>query len=244
MTAQVARYLYWAVDGGLHPGEMDLSMLIKSVIASRRFPTFRPEPIRVSELRRGQDACGRVRERCDRTSAFLSHIPSRLPILCCRCERMQTTSMRSRDVLQRLFDFFVHMSSDTMPYELDSATLADKVVAHLLGYRRRSGCSVHLKYLNSVVVNAFAQVNDAEFMQSFTMNKRPLLVLLERGFLQRSLEDEVPPRYIPFLAQVTTQNLLVGHLCDFAGRVAMPHVAVVTLFRCCFALSRRRAPSF
>ena len=68
---RVARYLYWAVDGGLHPGEMDLSMLIK-------------------------------------------------------CERMQSTSMRSRDVLQRLFDFFVHMSSDAMPYEMDSATLADK----------------------------------------------------------------------------------------------------------------------
>ena len=46
-----------------------------------------------------------------------------------RCERMQTTSMRSPDVLQRLFDFFVHMASDTMPYELDSATLADKVAA-------------------------------------------------------------------------------------------------------------------
>ena len=26
---RVARYLYWAVDGGLHPGEMDLNMLIK-----------------------------------------------------------------------------------------------------------------------------------------------------------------------------------------------------------------------
>ena len=97
--------------------------------------------------------------------------------------------MRSRDVLQRLFDFFVHMSSDNMPYEMDSATLADKV-------------------------------NDQEFMQSFTMNKRPLLVLLERGFLQRSLEDEVPPRYIPFLAQMllrpfeeTGTELLVA-LCN------------------------------
>jgi hypothetical protein len=56
-------------------------------------------------------------------------------------------------------------------YEMDSATLADKV-------------------------------NDSEFMQSFTMNKRPLLVLLERSFLQRSLEDESPPRYIPFLSQM------------------------------------------
>jgi len=131
---RVARYLYWAVDGGLHPGEMDLSMLIK-------------------------------------------------------CERSQSTSMRSRDVLQRLFDFFVHMASETMPYEMDSATFADKV-------------------------------NDPEFMQSFTMNKRPLLVLLERGFLQRSLEDEVPPRYIPFLSQMllrpfeeTGTELLVA-LCN------------------------------
>jgi len=131
---RVARYLYWAVDGGLHPGEMDLAMLIK-------------------------------------------------------CERSQSTSMRSKDVLQRLFDFFVHMSSDTMPYEMDSATLADKV-------------------------------NDSEFMQSFTMNKRPLLVLLERSFLQRSLEDESPPRYIPFLSQMllrpfeeTGTELLVA-LCN------------------------------
>ena len=131
---RVARYLYWTVDGGLHPGEMDLNMLVK-------------------------------------------------------CEQMPTTSMRTRDVLQRLFDFFVHMASRTVPYEMDSATLADKV-------------------------------NDAEFMQSFSMNKRPLLVLLERGFLQRSLEDEVPPRYIPFLAQMllrpfeeTGTELLVA-LCN------------------------------
>ena len=46
------------------------------------------------------------------------------------------------------------------------------------------------------------KVGDPEFMQSFTMNKRPLLVLLERGFLQRSLEDEVPPKYIKFLTQM------------------------------------------
>lgn len=26
---RVARFLYWAVDGGLHPGEMTLDMLIK-----------------------------------------------------------------------------------------------------------------------------------------------------------------------------------------------------------------------
>ena len=57
-------------------------------------------------------------------------------------------------------------------------------------------------------------------MQAFTMNKRPLLVLLERGFLQRSLEDEMPPRYIPFLAQMllcpfeeTGTELLVA-LCN------------------------------
>ena len=58
---RVARYLYWAIDGGLHPGEMDLSMLVK-------------------------------------------------------CHRQQSCSMRSRDILERLFDFFVHMSSDEMPY--------------------------------------------------------------------------------------------------------------------------------
>ena len=37
-----------------------------------------------------------------------------------KCERSQSTSMRSRDVLQRLFDFFVHMASETMPYALAS----------------------------------------------------------------------------------------------------------------------------
>lgn len=131
---RVARYLYWAVDGGLHPGEMDLGMLIK-------------------------------------------------------CERMYTTSMRSKDVLQRLFDFFVHMSSDSQPYEMDAATLAEKV-------------------------------SDTEFMQSFTMNKRPLLVLLERGYMQRSLESEQPPRYVQFLSQMllrpfeeTGTELLVA-LCN------------------------------
>ena len=131
---RVARYLYWSVDGGLHPGEMDLSMLI-------------------------------------------------------RCERMQSTSMRSKDILQRLFDFFVHMSTDAQPYEMDVATLSDKV-------------------------------NDADFMQSFTMNKRPLLALLERGFLQRTLEDEQPPKFISFLSQMllrpfeeTGTELLVA-LCN------------------------------
>jgi len=113
---RVARYLYWTIDGGLHPGEMSLDMLV-------------------------------------------------------RCERSHSTSMRSRDCLQRLFDFFVHMASDSRPYELDADSLADKV-------------------------------SDDEFMRSFTMNKRPLLVLLERGFLQRTLEDEVPPKYIRFLSQM------------------------------------------
>ena len=107
---RVARYLYWSIDGGLHPGEMDMGMLIK-------------------------------------------------------CHRMQSCTMRSRDILERLFDFFVHMSSDTRHFELDSSTLADKV-------------------------------GDPEFMQSFTMNKRPLLVLLEQGFLQRCLQEESPPKYI------------------------------------------------
>ena len=49
---RVARFLYWAVDGGLHPGEMTLDMLIK-------------------------------------------------------CERRQSCSLRARDILQRLFDFFI-----------------------------------------------------------------------------------------------------------------------------------------
>ncbi|KOO25498.1 arm repeat protein [Chrysochromulina tobinii] len=113
---RVARYLYWSIDGGLHPGEMDMGMLIK-------------------------------------------------------CHRMQSCTMRSRDILERLFDFFVHMSSDTRHFELDSSTLADKV-------------------------------GDPEFMQSFTMNKRPLLVLLEQGFLQRCLQEESPPKYIKFLADM------------------------------------------
>ena len=91
-----------------------------------------------------------------------------------RCQRMHTCTMRSRDTLERLFDFFVHMATDEHPYELDSATLADKV-------------------------------NDPQFMQSFTMNKRPLLVLLERGFLQRTLEEaggESQAKYVEFLAQM------------------------------------------
>ena len=117
---RVARYLFWSIDGGLHPGEMDLTMLV-------------------------------------------------------RCQRMHTCTMRSRDTLERLFDFFVHMATDEHPYELDSATLADKV-------------------------------NDPQFMQSFTMNKRPLLVLLERGFLQRTLEEEAggesQAKYVEFLAQM------------------------------------------
>jgi len=130
---RVARYLYWAIDGGLHPGEMDLDMLV----------------------------------RCHRTC----------------------TSGKSRDTLERLFDFFVHMSTDSVPFELDAQTLAEKV-------------------------------SDPDFMQSCTMNKRPLLVLLERGFLQRSLEAEVPPKYLSFLSQMlrrpfeeTGPELLVA-LCN------------------------------
>ena len=41
------------------------------------------------------------------------------------------------------------------------------------------------------------KVGDADFMSSFDMNKRPMLVLLERGYIQRSLEEEVPPKYAP-----------------------------------------------
>jgi len=97
--------------------------------------------------------------------------------------------MRSKDTLERLFDFFVHMSTDTQNYELDAQTLAEKV-------------------------------GDPDFMQSCTMNKRPLLVLLERGFLQRTLEDEQPPKYLSFLAHMllrpfdeTGPELLVA-LCN------------------------------
>ena len=64
------------------------------------------------------------------------------------------------------------------------------------------------------------KVSDTEFMQSFTMNKRPLLVLLERGYMQRSLESEQPPRYVQFLSQMllrpfeeTGTELLVA-LCN------------------------------
>ena len=44
------------------------------------------------------------------------------------------------------------------------------------------------------------KVADADFMATFRCNKRPLLVLLERGFIQRTLEEEMPPKYIPFLS--------------------------------------------
>ena len=47
----------------------------------------------------------------------------------CSCEKSVDTSMRSKDILQRVFDFFVHMSSEAMPYEMDSATLGDKARA-------------------------------------------------------------------------------------------------------------------
>jgi len=64
----VARYLYWSIDGGLHPGEITLEMLVK-------------------------------------------------------CERKQGCTMRSRDILQRLFDFFVHMSTDAAPCARDARTI-------------------------------------------------------------------------------------------------------------------------
>jgi len=131
---RVARYLYWAIDGGLHPGEMDMGMLIK-------------------------------------------------------CQKMSSCSMRARDILERLFDFFVHMSSDDRQYDIDSSTLADKV-------------------------------GDPDFMQSFTMNKRPLLVLMEQGFLQRCLQEESPLKYIKFLADMLnrpfeeTGTELLVQLCN------------------------------
>ena len=106
-----------------------------------------------------------------------------------KCERRQSCSLRARDILQRLFDFFIHMNSDTTPYELDSAALGDRVT-------------------------------DVDFMAAFRCNKRPLLVLLERGFIQRTLEDEMPPKYITFLSEMlnrpfedTGTELLVA-LCN------------------------------
>ncbi|KAL3912414.1 MAG: hypothetical protein SGPRY_008345 [Prymnesium sp.] len=111
---RVARYLYWAIDGGLHPGEITLDLLIK-------------------------------------------------------CEKRPATKQLTKDILQRLFDFFVH-------YELESSALGDKI-------------------------------SDPEFVEAFSMNMRPLLVLLERGFIQRTLEDEQPPKYIPFLAMMLKRNV-------------------------------------
>jgi len=63
-------------------------------------------------------------------------------------------------------------------------------------------------------------VTDVDFMASFRCNKRPLLVLLERGFIQRTLEDEMPPKYVTFLSEMlnrpfedTGTELLVA-LCN------------------------------
>ena len=39
---RVARYLYWAIDGGLHPGEMDMGMLIKCQKMQVRSPDVSP----------------------------------------------------------------------------------------------------------------------------------------------------------------------------------------------------------
>lgn len=51
------------------------------------------------------------------------------------------------------------------------------------------------------------KISDPEFVEAFSMNMRPLLVLLERGFIQRTLEDEQPPKYIPFLAMMLKRNV-------------------------------------
>ena len=97
---RVARFLYWAVDGGLHPGEMTLDMLIKC--ERRQSCSLRARDIL------------QVRE--------IQHRPPRHPLL-----------VHLRDppspppLTQRLFDFFIHMNSDTNPYELDSAALGDRV---------------------------------------------------------------------------------------------------------------------
>ena len=143
---RVARFLYWAVDGGLHPGEMTLDMLVK---CERR-------QVRAPAQAMPQGTSSRPAHEPRRPSAFGSRL-------------WQACSLRARDILQRLFDFFVHMHSDASPYELDAAALGDKVA-------------------------------DADFMATFRCNKRPLLVLLERGFIQRTLEEEMPPKYIPFLS--------------------------------------------
>lgn len=76
-----------------------------------------------------------------------------------------------KDILQRLFDFFIHLASSELEYSLDAIPIGDKIT-------------------------------DPEFIRSFTLNQRPLVTLLERGYMQRHLENEVPPKYILFLAQM------------------------------------------
>ena len=130
-----------------------------------------------------------------------------------KCERRQSCSLRARDILQRLFDFFIHMNSDTTPYELDSAALGDRVT-------------------------------DVDFMAAFRCNKRPLLVLLERGFIQRTLEDEMPPKYITFLSEMlnrpfedTGTELLVA-LCN---QVALISQVSPETARACVHMRAHRA---
>ena len=130
-----------------------------------------------------------------------------------KCERRQSCSLRARDILQRLFDFFIHMNSDTTPYELDSAALGDRVT-------------------------------DVDFMAAFRCNKRPLLVLLERGFIQRTLEDEMPPKYITFLSEMlnrpfedTGTELLVA-LCN---QVALISQVSPEIARTCMHMHAHRA---
>lgn len=81
--------------------------------------------------------------------------------------------------------------------------------------------------------SAFGErVMDDEFMNSFTMNKRPLIVLLDRGYIQRTLEDETPPKYIHFLSRMllrpledTGTELLVSLCTQARGRSASPRSA-------------------
>ena len=113
---RVARYLFWAIDGGFCPGEMSFELLV-------------------------------------------------------RCERRDTCSVSTRDIMQRLFDFFVHVSTESETYQLDVVSLADRVA-------------------------------DEDFMRIATMNRRPLVVLIESGYMRRLLESESPPKYVPFLAEM------------------------------------------
>ena len=64
-------------------------------------------------------------------------------------------------------------------------------------------------------------------MKSFTLNKRPLTTLLERGYMQRLLENEVPPKYVTFLALMINRPFAETGT-ELLARVA-PHTLQSTL---------------